>query len=135
MAKKGSLEWHIMWAIAWILYVIRKILFGAVKMSRSPKVTMDKKTIAKQLEQYAEQRAKRERDARLETLQEAGSIEFALPKGWFNLVLETTGVSPSGHIVWYYPATGCSGGRPEAVTGSGEDLLRLMRELENCNFL
>lgn len=54
------------------------------------------------------------------------SYDTALPISWVDYVIETTGINPVGHFVWYYPPDNSIFGCPLAITLKGWIINRLL---------
>ena len=54
--------------------------------------------------------------------------DWAMPQEWFNSVLDTTGINPSGHIVWLYEGNGIKTvfGLPFGITLLGWIILTIV---------
>lgn len=49
-------------------------------------------------------------------------VDYALPQGWFDMVLDKTGENPLPHFVWYYGNKSLFGG-PLPLTDRGREIL------------
>ncbi len=55
------------------------------------------------------------------------TFDFAIPNDVFNEILDTTGINPSGNIVWLYDEQAKIFGRPFGLTLLGYQLLKIMK--------